>query len=445
MWHDANISDEPFREHRRQVVNRLIIEHTLRTHLPACLKRATPILTCLIENTGLHRALEEFKSGFQRSHRVVIDFDAVPLTDLYRISNDELISHTSSKYDLVFHYHLGAWRFYAAKAIWSVPLERANSLLSQLIPAVVQECCYVIGQNATHTIIPINANSMVLVINKDLFKRYSEDFSAGPGSGEGLQAPRSWQQFKTILEYFDGKKNEKIYGIVPQGKRTGDSLYFEWCNFAYSFGGGVFLKDRGWEAWKTDSVILDHKNTIDATVFYKAIYDRCPPDARAFDLDSKAQLKRFLQGDVAMAFMWTDLLSELYHSDSGQNYSTHVIPGTKSMVGGGVCLVHGASENRDLAQKFVDGLLDIDVQARLTVTGWCSGFRDVYRKPFVKELPYSGAVEASLSRASYMIEAGPSSDRVRDLVGITLEKIVKHGADPEETLKGAASILRKGL
>src|SRR5262249_21700627 len=160
--------------------------------------------------------------------------------------------------------------------------------------------------------------------------------------------------------FFDGKKD--VYGIVAQGKRSGDSLYFEWCNFAYSFGGGVFSKSSGWETWTRDQVILDHQKTIEATRFYKSVYGRTP-DGTAATLDSKGQLARFLKGDVAMAIVWTDLLSELYRGQDLNRFGVHLIPGGKSLVGGGVCFVRDGSPNEESARRFVDGLFETDVQS----------------------------------------------------------------------------------
>jgi hypothetical protein len=173
-----------------------------------------------------------------------------------------------------FHYHLGVWRFFSLGVVASL----ANSTFSKfsrfLIPEVARECYAVIDENGRgrKVVVPINANSMVLVISKELFRRFGAEFSSWTQGEYDLEAPVSWQHFDAILRFFDTKRPQRIYGIVPQGKRMCDSLYFEWCNFAYGFGGGVFSKTHGWQRWSAKNVILDHKNTIEATNFYKAVY-----------------------------------------------------------------------------------------------------------------------------------------------------------------------------
>lgn len=449
IWTDAHKEVSGGKEHPPQVVNRLFIEHEVaETHSTAsCLVRKTPILTCLVENTGIHEALESFKMSFQRKHRVVIDFDAVPLDQLYAISNEELVNKVSSRYDVVFHYHLGVWRFFSLGVVPSLAANTLTKFSRFLIPEVAQECCAVTDERgrARKVVVPINANSMVLVINKALFNQFAADFNAWTRGDYDLEAPTKWSQFDAILRFFDTKKKKGYFGIVPQGKRLGDSLYFEWCNFAYGSGGGVFAKSHGWQRWSHKNVILDHQNTIDATNFYKGVYERCPPDVDPSQLDTTSHLERFLKGDVAMALVWTDILAKLFSADNAANFSAHVIPGEKSMLGGGVCCVHGQSRHREIAERFVEGLLAPDVQAKLVAEGWCSGYENVYNDKDVKGLPYSEAVVDSLKRGAYMIEAGPDAGAIREIVGASIERIVKDKSDTGAVLKSTATLLRRGI
>ncbi len=446
IYKQACKSEPKFQEHSLQVVNRLLIEHEIDECERNCLKK-TDIITCLVENTGHHRALENFKTGFQRENQVVIDFDAVPLADLYSISNEEFLGGGSSKYDIVFHYHLGVWQLFAQDVVVALDSKTVEALGRLLIPEVEHECCSVLDKRGHEqkVIIPVNANSMVLVINTEIFNKFDDEFYRWIMGKNHLEAPRTWPHFKAILEFLNTKRDSGIYAIVPQGKRDGDSLYFEWCNFAYGVGGGVFAKNHGWEAWQPKDVILDCASTVEATSFYKTVYDSCPRDVKASELDTKTQLARFQQGDVAMAFVWSDALFELFSSQDSGKYSAHVIPGQKSMIGGGVCCVNKNSNFRKLAVRFVEGLLKPEVQAVLTTMGWCSGFQQVYKNPSVLRLPYIGAVEESLSRGKYMIEAGPDAGKIRRLVGDSLERIMKDNANIESVLQTTASLLRKGL
>jgi ABC-type glycerol-3-phosphate transport system substrate-binding protein len=156
-------------------------------------------------------------------------------------------------------------------------------------------------------------------------------------------------------------------------------------------------------------------------------------------------LDRFLKGDVAMALVWTDILSKLFSADNAANFSAHVIPGGKSMLGGGVCCVHGQSKHREIAETFVEGLLAPDVQAKLASEGWCSGYESVYNKKEVKTLPYADAVLESLRRGTYMIEAGPDAGAIREIVGSSIERIVREKGETGAVLKSTATLLRRGL
>lgn len=444
---DFRSGSPQFREHSKQVVNRLLLEHELLYLDKQSVVRQTPIVTCLVENTGQHRALEAYKTAFQRKHQVVIDFDAVPLDQLYSISNAEFSGSTDlSKYDIVFHYHLAASRLYGLKVVARMSDKTLQKWRRSLIPEVEAECCTVVDGKgrAKRAIAPVNANTMVLLTNDAIFRKHETEYMGWSG-GLPLRAPDTWADFRRILEFMSRKANAGVYGIVPQGKMSGDSLYFEWCNVAFGMGGGVFRKDHGWQKYRRDQVILDSRATIEATDFYRhEIYARCPPDRDPSLLDARGQIDRFAGGDVAMAIVWSDMLFEFFQQEQS-GYSAHVIPGERSMVGGGVCCVHAGAKEQDVCMAFVSGLFEPTTQVALAASGWCSGYRAVYRDPNVAALPYSAAVEESLSRSGYMIEAGPDGARVRELVGSSLDAIVRGNGDTASTLAKAATLLRSGF
>src|SRR5205823_4414883 len=102
VWQDATRRQE----HQPEVVNRVVIEEILFAAKALPLEEKTPIITCLVEDTDHHHAMEGFKKAFQEKHQVIIDFDAKSLSELYEISDDELIIDRTAKYDVFFHYHL---------------------------------------------------------------------------------------------------------------------------------------------------------------------------------------------------------------------------------------------------------------------------------------------------------------------------------------------------
>ncbi len=190
------------------MVNRLLIEFELEKLLPGWLTRPTPIITCLVENTGHHRALEKYKKTFQEKQRAVVDFDAQPLAELYATSQTELFRPGAGNYDLIFHYHLAVSQYFRSDVVAPLGASEIRRIAPQLIPAVERECCYVAhdrdGAKRVPVTVPINANSMLLIVNDELFRLKQDEYRKEKPGAE-LTAPVTWGAIRSHLGFLCAK------------------------------------------------------------------------------------------------------------------------------------------------------------------------------------------------------------------------------------------------
>lgn len=92
---------------------------------------------------------------------------------------------------------------------------------------------------------PLAANTMFVVYRKDLMESASEKHGFHARYGYDLAPAQNWKQYKELAEYFT-RPQQGLYGTLIQGKKF-PAVWFEWLNFAFSFGGGVTEKEYSWE------------------------------------------------------------------------------------------------------------------------------------------------------------------------------------------------------
>jgi len=153
------------------------------------------------------------------------------------------------------------------------------------------------------------------------------------------------------------------------------------------------------------------------------------------------QVKLMKDRRGAMAIMWSDVLFELVKSDRDA-FGFSPIPGTKSMIGGGIFYVNRESKQPGKSAEFIAYVLNKDEQVKLMQLGLCSPLRSAYDSPEVKAIPYAEALRASLERGVYMVEAGPDADVIQEAVTQAVQRIWTGQGTVEGELKGATQNLR---
>ncbi len=142
---------------------------------------------------------------------------------------------------------------------------------------------------------------MFVLYRKDLLDSSEQSRAFRARYGYDLAPPQDWKQYRDVAEFFT-RPDQKFYGTLLQGKRF-PAVWFEWLNFAFSFGGGVMQKEHSWEY---GPVIINSPDTIEATQYYDSLKKFSPPGVTNFTWDDAVGQMR--DGHIFMCLLWSDAL-----------------------------------------------------------------------------------------------------------------------------------------
>lgn len=403
-------------------------------------------LTVLGENTSTLQALAATKSDFERREGASINCAMDTFEVLQQKANQDL-SMGTGLYDIILNvnfslssYVRNGWVLTRHDILSLAPDKNLWAFESDLFPNIWKETGYYpLRPNAEPEAVgyPFAANTMLLVYDKQLFSDPAQRASYQKKFGRELAPPSTWDEFRKIAEFFT-QPDINRHGVVLQGA-NGGWLYYEWCNFAYSMGGGVLKKKYGWEGDLSTPVIIDSPETLAATEFYLSLKPFNAGDFFSTGQNEQGKLLKDRKG--AMAIVWSDVLYDLIR-DNKDVFGFAPIPGTKSMIGGGIFYINKKSRYPKVAAEYIANVLSKEQQVKLIQLGLCSPLRSAYESPEVKGIPYAAALKTSLDRAVYMCEAGPDADVILDIVTQTIQRIWKGENSATDCLRKANVDLR---
>lgn len=284
---------------------------------------------------------------------------------------------------------------------------------------------------------PFAANTLVLSYNKMLFEDIENKNAFKTKYGYELLPPATWQQLYDVAEFFTNPSKD-TYGICMQGA-SGGWLYYEWALFAHAMGGGVMQKKHGWEGDLNTPFLLTSENTINATKFYLSFKPFNKGDF--FNVDATIQTKEFLEGNVALAFIWSDYLQGAFFNSKTNQYDSRFgfvkVPGEKSPLAGGAFFINRKSNDPKNAMHFVKWLLKQENQIKMLKSGLSSPRKSVYDSPEVQYVPFVSAIKQSLETGVYMFEAGPDADLINGRITTWMQKAWKGELSAEVALENA--------
>lgn len=141
------------------------------------------------------------------------------------------------------------------------------------------------------------------------------------------------------------------------------------------------------------------------------------------------------EGNVALAVMWSDVLYDLVDLDSPQatKFGFAPVPGNVSMNAGGAFFVNKHSGHPEKAMDFIAWLMKKDNQTKMLKKGLCSPRKSAYNDPSAAQnIPYLGALKASLDRGVYMAEAGPDADVISQNITKYAQKVWRGELSPKD-------------
>ncbi|MFZ0882460.1 MAG: extracellular solute-binding protein, partial [Candidatus Acidiferrales bacterium] len=263
--------------------------------------------------------------------------------------------------------------------------------------------------------------------------------------GYDLAPPRDWKQYRDVAEFFT-RPDQKFYGTLLQGKRF-PAVWFEWLNFAFSFGGGVMEKEFSWDY---GPIVINSPETIQATEYYDSLKKFSPAGITNFTWDDAVGQMR--DGHIFMCILWSDALFHVVDP----KVSTVVgkvgyapLPsgnaGRVAQIAGSTYMVSRNSRHPREAFEFELWMLRRENQIQQELGGGASARQSVYRDPRVLELPYATADSQSLAVARNMIDTSPETPQISEVIEASISDVLADKKSTRQALDGAAVELHKLL
>lgn len=361
-------------------------------------------------------------------------------------ATEDLASGTG-KYDIVVQNNEALGKFASEGSIFSIDeLEKQSGkkadFENDLFPNAWRGLSWYKGVRYGY---PLAANTMFVLYRKDLIDNVTERQAFRERHGYDLAPPQDWQQYRDIAEFFT-RPDEKFYGTLLQGKRF-PAVWFEWLNFAFSFGGGVMEKQYSWEY---GPIVINSPDTIQASEYYYSLKKFSPPGVTSFTWDDAVGQMR--DGHIFMCILWSDALFHVVdpkRSTVVGKVGYAPLPSGKvgrvAQIAGSTYLVSRNSRHPSEAFEFELWMLRRDNQIQQELAGGASARKSVYRDLQVSQLPYALANAQSLAVARNMIDTSPETPQISDIIEAAVSDVIaeKKGARP--ALDGAAVELHKLL
>lgn len=406
-------------------------------------QKSAPTIVLIGEDSSSLQAMEKLKTSFEQEYGTSVRFVRDPFDVALQKANQDLANKTGL-YDIICEYAASLAPYVNNNYVFTLddmerfvpPSEVSRSFEADFFPGVWRETGFYKKPGSSQRIrvsYPFAATTMILVYNKKFFSDATLQQNFQARYHAQLTVPRTWDQYMQLAEFFtDGKRN--TFGVVMEGA-PGGNLYWEWCNYAYGMGGGVMKKEAGWEGDEQTPILLDSPQNLAATKFLLTLKKYNAGDFFAVGSAEKREI--FLKDNVAMSIMWSDYVPDLLKSSIAANIGFAVIPGDKSMLGGATFFLNRSSKHPVQATQYILSLMQHDTQVQLMERGLASPFKSVYAEPKVRQIPYSQAIKESLDRGVYMIESGPDSQLVQDVITDKVQAMWKGTTDVAAGLQSA--------
>jgi multiple sugar transport system substrate-binding protein len=292
---------------------------------------------------------------------------------------------------------------------------------------------------------PFATLTMNVWYRKDLLDNPIERAKFQRKYGYELVVPRTWREYRDVAEFFT-RPAEGFYGTCLQAKRH-PSLWQEWLNFAYSFGGGTLQREHGWQY---GPIIINSPESVEATKYYKDLLRFSPPGTLEYTWDdAQAAIQ---QGKVFMAFMWTDACAAVEDPKQSKVAGKMAFTpppagraGVVSQISGASYLIPKSAKSPEAAYLFVEWLLQPHNQVTYQLSGGQSGYHAVYQDARVRQIPYTDGVYQTIRAGIAMRETIPEAAAIGEAIQVGLSDIMNSRKSPEAGLNWTAMEMKRIL
>jgi len=404
-------------------------------------------LNIIGENSSTIQALMKLKEEYEAQNpNVILNFHPNTFDDAFNKSNQDFINGTGL-YDIILQYNFSLSSFVGNNYVYPIDELLAKipnvdlAFEKDLFPEAWKEVGYyykdINNQAAGHVKVgyPFASNSMLVMYNKEMLENEENKLKFRKKYSKELEPPKTWENFKNIADFFTNP-SDGTYGVCLAGG-NGGFLYYDWMNFLYGFGGKIMDKTVGWYGDKESELFLSSPDAIKALEYYISLK---PANKGNFtDVEQSLQMKHMKEGKTALAIVWSDMIypNLNVNGEIDNRFGFEEIPGGKSVLAGGAFFINKKSKNAIEAAKFIMYVMKPDIQTKLARNGLSCPSMSSYSDIEVAKLPYSKPLFNSLKRGGVVLEAGPESSAISDIITTYVQRCWNNGETPESALTKA--------
>ena len=207
--------------------------------------------------------------------------------------------------------------------------------------------------------LPLVYTPQVLFYRHDLFNDPRIRNAYEQKNGRKLRAPRTWNEFNTIAEFFTRRYNPSS----PTKHGTSVACKYPECMSAElrmrmrSFGGSLVDSDR--------RVVFESQENINAFNQLLDTLQFCPYDFR--NKEREDLVADFVSGNAAMIVNFHPILNEVNRGNVRHYLGVEQVPGFQSILGGWSMCVPNCSDNKEEAMQFVEWASSMETSSRMMV------------------------------------------------------------------------------
>jgi multiple sugar transport system substrate-binding protein len=284
---------------------------------------------------------------------------------------------------------------------------------------------------------PAETDAVGWAYRKDWFNDPAEQKAFQAKYGKELKVPETWDELKTIAEFFT-RPDEKRYGNVMITGRGYDDVVMGFGQFLYAFGGA-------WGNFETHQVkgVLDSPESVAGLKFFKSLLDYAPPSGSK--LGYGEALEPFVDNSTAMLMNYFAFFPDLANK-MGDKVGFFAMPkqGERrfaSLGGQGFSIsAKVPSEQQELAKKFIAWFLQKSTQEKWVKKpgGFTANAEILKSDSFASASPYNAAFAESMD----ILQDFWNVPVYNELIGTTTQRLgeaLDGKRTPEEALHELAA------
>lgn len=401
---------------------------------------AVPVVVFGEDSSNL-QAYASLKDDFLTASGIAVTFEGTTFEQSIQKADADFRSG-SGNFDIVLQYNFSLAPYvknrYVAEItnVFSSSVLESSQVNTGMFDNALKETCYYYSDPsntkspAKQFGFPFAANTMLLVYNRALFDDEGLKQAYKAKTGKDLAPPADWPAYLEVAEFF-AQARTGLKGVCMQGS-SGGWLYYEMCNYLFSMGTGTSSKRYGWE--QNASMTIATPENEEVLRFCKRLHATTAGDF--FTTDASRQRDIMLQGQTAMALMWSDYVQPLAASKDPL-FGFAPIPGKVSGLAGGAFYINRKSRQMKPASDFVLYSLNPKNQEKLIDKGLCSAMKSAYTEEVMTRVPYARALRDSLERGIFMFEAGTDAEIINSAITTWVQKFIRGECSEKEALNNA--------